>query len=286
LNLPVGIFSYFLARKVLSESKESQAGPMPDALTVALLAFGMGSVTLAIVQSNKWGWLNGRTIGAFAVGLALIAIFILRARSIPNPVLHLGLFNNRDFRWANVAAFVFAIGFNAMFMSNVLFLTNVWGYSILRAGLAIGLGPAIVALTAPRFGKLAGRIGQRAILIPGGILYAIGGTMLLLLVDTQPHYLTHYFPTVIFTALGVSMCLPQFSSAAAATLPADQYAAGSAVTQATRYLGGSFGVAAVIAFTSGHTGLKGFQHGWMLIASVGVVVALASSRLTRRKVAA
>jgi Na+/melibiose symporter-like transporter len=275
-----------LARKVLTESKEAEAGPMPDGLTVALLAFGMGCVTLAIVQSNKWGWVDSRTIGAFAFGLALLAFFILRARVIPNPVLQLGLFSNRDFRWANVAAFVFAIGFNAMFMSNVLFLTNMWGYSILRAGLAIAIGPAIVAATAARFGKLAGRVGQRAVLIPGGILYAIGGTMLLMLVGTEPAYLTHYLPTVIFTALGVAMCLPQFSSAAAATLPADQYASGSAVTQATRYLGGSFGVAAVIAFTSGNKGLEGFQHGWMLIACVGVVVALASSRLTRRKVAA
>jgi EmrB/QacA subfamily drug resistance transporter len=286
LNLPVGIFSYFLARKVLTESKEAEAGPMPDGLTVALLAFGMGCVTLAIVQSNKWGWVDSRTIGAFAFGLALLAFFILRARAIPNPVLQLGLFSNRDFRWANVAAFVFAIGFNAMFISNVLFLTNMWGYSILRAGLAIAVGPAIVAATAARFGKLAGQVGQRAVLIPGGILYAIGGTMLLMLVGTEPAYLTHYLPTVIFTALGVAMCLPQFSSAAAATLPADQYASGSAVTQATRYLGGSFGVAAVIAFTSGGKGLEGFQHGWMLIACVGVVVALASSRLTRRKVAA
>ena len=283
LNLPVGIFSYFLARKVLNESKESEAGPMPDALTVALLAFGMGGITLAIVQSNKWGWGNGRTITAYAIGIGLLAFFVLRARAIPNPVLQLGLFNNRDFRWANIAAFVFAIGFNAMFMSNVLFLTNVWGYSILRAGLAIGLGPAIVAATATRFGKLAGRIGQRAVLIPGGILYAIGGTLLLARVGSEPAYLTHYLPAVIFTALGVSMCFPQFSSAAAATLPADQYAAGSAVTQATRYLGGSFGVAAVIAFTSGHVGLKGFQHGWILIACVGVAVSLSSLRLSRRK---
>ena len=286
VNLPVGIFSFVLARKVLNESKESEAGRMPDALTVALLAFGMGFVTLAIVQSNKWGWLGGKTISAFVAGVVLLIVFVLRARAIPNPVLHLGLFANRNFRWANVAAFVFAIGFNAMFMSNVLFLTNVWKYTILRAGIAIAFGPAIVALTAPRFGKLAGRIGQRAVLIPGGLLYAVGGSLLLIRVGAQPSYLTEYLPTVIFTALGVAMCLPQFSSAAAATLPADQYAAGSAVTQATRYLGGSFGVAAVIAFTSNHTGLNGFRHGWMLITAVGLVVSLSSSRLTRRESAA
>ena len=283
MNLPVGIVSFALARRVLNESKESEAGRMPDALTVVLLAGGMGCVTLAIVESNAWGWTGSTTIVAFVAGLALLMIFILRARVISNPVLHLELFRNRDFRWANVAAFVFAIGFNAMFMSNVLFLTTVWGYSILRAGIAIGLGPAIVALTAPRFGKLASRIGQRAVLIPGGIVYALGSVFLLARTDAQPAYLSEYLPAVILGALGVAMCFPQFSSAAAATLPANQYAAGSAVTQSTRYLGGSFGVAAVIAFTSGHAGIDGFRHGWMLISAVGVVVSLASTGLTRRE---
>lgn len=283
VNLPVGIISYILCSRVLSESKEAEASKMPDPLTVILLAFGMGSVTLAIVQSNKWGWTGSRTIGAFAAGVAMLVLFVVRARAITNPVLQLDLFRNRNFRWANVASFFFSIGFNAMFMSNVLFLTNVWNYSILRAGTAIALGPAIVTLTAPRFGKLAGRVGQRAILVPGGLTYAFGGLLLIARVGSTPSYLGEYLPTVIFTALGVAMCLPQFSSAAAATLPADQFAAGSAVTSAARYLGGSFGIAAVIAFTSGHHGMNGFRHGWMLIAAVGLVVSLASSRLTRRE---
>ena len=60
-----------------------------------------------------------------------------------------------------------------MFLGNVLFLTRVWHYSILRAGLAVSLGPSIVAGTAPRFGKLAGRVGQRRLLVPGWL--AVGG---------------------------------------------------------------------------------------------------------------
>jgi MFS family permease len=196
--------------------------------------------------------------------------------------LHLGLFHNRDFRWANIAALVFAIGFNAMFLSNVLFLTTVWKYSILRAGIAIAFGPAIVALTAPRFGRLAGRIGQRALLIPGGLVYGASGVLLLARAGSDPSYFTEYLPAVVCSALGVAMCFPQFSSAAAATLPADQYGSGSAVVQATRYLGGSFGIALVIAFTTARVGIAGFRHAWLLIAAVGLMVSLASTRLTRR----
>lgn len=282
INLPVGIFSFFLGRRVLAESREAVAGRLPDPWTVALLAVGMAGLTLAIVQTDEWGWVGARTIAALVVGVALLVVFVARARSIPNPVLRLELFHNRDFTWANIAATVFAIGFNAMFLSNVLFMTTVWHYSIVRAGVAIALGPAIVALTAPRFGRLAGSVGQRALLIPGGLVYGASGLILLARVGTQPSYLTQYLPAVVCSALGVAMCFPQFSSAAAATLPADQYGSGSAVVQATRYLGGSFGIALVIAFTSAHAGIGGFRHAWILIAAVGLTVSLASTRLTRR----
>lgn len=282
INLPVGIFSFLLGRRVLSESKEATTGRMPDPLTVAFMAGGMASLTLAIVQTGPWGWVDSRTITAFGVGVLLFVGFVRRARGVPNPVMRLQLFRNRDFRWANVAAFVFAIGFNAMFLGNVLFLTNVWGYSIERTGLAIALGPAIVASTASRFGRLAARLGQRAVLIPGGLVYAAGSLLLIARVGSSPAYLAEYLPAVVCSGLGVAMCFPQFSSAAAATLPSDEYGSGSAVVQATRYLGGSFGIALVIAFTSAHAGLDGFRIVWLVITAVGLVVSLASTRLTRR----
>lgn len=281
INLPVGIVSYMLGRRVLSESREATAGRLPDPLTVVMLALGMASLTLAIVQTDQWGWTDARTLAALVAAVALLVGFVWRAKRIPNPVLRLEMFRNRDFRWANIAALVFAVGFNAMFLSNVLFLTTVWNYSILRTGFAIALGPAIVALTAPRFGKLASRIGQRAVLMPGGIVYAIGSVLLLDRVGTTPSYVTEYLPAVVCSAVGVAMCFPQFSSAAAATLPADEYGSGSAVVQATRYLGGSFGIAMVIALTTSSAGIDGFRHVWILITVVGAVVTIASSRLTR-----
>ena len=109
-----------------------------------------------------------------------------------------------------------------MFLGNVLFLTRVWHYSILRGGLAISVGPLIVAVTAPFFGRLAGRIGQRRLLIPGGLIWASGGVYLLLRATTTPDYLGVYLPAVALTGLGVALCLPQLSSAAVQGLPADR----------------------------------------------------------------
>ena len=94
------------------------------------------------------------------------------------------------------------MGFFAMLLGNILFLTDVWGYSILRAGLAVTPGPLVVAFVPgrrarsrarrlpscarARFGLLCGRpavvrdAGRRAARptsrqwLPGTLLVGLG----------------------------------------------------------------------------------------------------------------
>ena len=64
--------------------------------------------------------------------------------------------------------FLYAIAFFATLLGNILFLTRVWGYSTLRAGLAFTPGPLVVAALSARMGRLASRIGFRQPQILGG----------------------------------------------------------------------------------------------------------------------
>jgi EmrB/QacA subfamily drug resistance transporter len=284
MNLPVGLVSFFLGRAVLPEGREAHPGKLPDPLGVVLLAGGIGLGTYAIVETDTWGWGSARFAVVAAAGLALLGAFLGRCRRVGNPVIHLGLFRSNNFRWANAAMALYAIGFNAMFLGNILFMTRVWGYSILRAGLAISLGPVIVAVTAPMLGRLAARVGQRRLVIPGGLLWAFGGGLLLARATTTPHYVSVYLPAVVVTAIGVALLLPQLSSVAVQGLPADQFGAGSAVVQAVRYLGSTLGVALVVAFTTGLAGddaLAGFQRVWGLLVGCGLAVSLLATRLVR-----
>jgi hypothetical protein len=45
--------------------------------------------------------------------------------------------------------FAFGIAFSAMFLASILFITEVWGWSILKAGFGVAPGPALVAVLAP-----------------------------------------------------------------------------------------------------------------------------------------
>jgi EmrB/QacA subfamily drug resistance transporter len=284
INLPVGIVSFVLGRAVLPEGRETNPSRIPDPLSIGLLVAGMALTTYAIVQTNTWGWASARFAAVIVLAIALLVVFVRRSDRVPHPLLDLALFEASNFRWANAGMVVFAVGFNAMFLGNVLFLTTVWGYSILRAGLCLAVGPLIVAATAPWFGKLAGRIGQRRLLVPGGLLWAASAVYLLVRASTTPDYLGVYLPAVVLSGFGVSLCLPQLSSAAVQGLPPDQFGSGSAVGQAVRYLGATLGVALVIAFTTGITessALDSFHHVWLLLAACGLAVSLLSTRLVR-----
>jgi MFS family permease len=284
INLPVGIVSVAMGHRVLPEGREANPGRLPDPFGVVLLAGGLALTALALVQTDQWGWASGRFVAALTGAAVLVAIFLRRCATVPNPLLDLGLFRAPSFRWANAATLVFAVGFNAMFLGNVLFLTNVWGYSILRAGLAIAVGPATVAVLAPLFGKLAGRVGQRRLLVPGGLVWGSSGLLLIHRVTLEPNYVTHYLPSVLLSALGVALCLPQLSSAAVQSLPPDRFGSGSAVNQAVRNLGATLGVALVIAFTARltpATALGSFHDVWWLLAASGLVVTVFSTRLAR-----
>jgi EmrB/QacA subfamily drug resistance transporter len=289
INLPVGILSFVLGRRVLPEGKEANPGRLPDPAGIVLLAGALALLAYSIVQTDEWGWGSARFVGTFTLGVLAVVAFVARCRRVEVPLLDLGMFRSRNFAVANAATVVFATGFNAMFLGNVLFLTRVWGYSILRAGLAISIGPAIVAVTAPFFGRLAARIGQRRLLVPGGIVWASAGAWLLLVVDTTPSWVTQYLPATVASAFGVALCLPQLSSAAVQGLPRDQFGSGSAVNQAIRNLGATFGVALVVAFTTGATAddvLDHFHRVWFLLVASGLLISVITSRLRHAPAAA
>ena len=174
INIPIGLFTIVVGRRVLDESSDPDA-VVPAPLGVVLIAAAAALISLGVVQSDTWGWSDPRTIAALTAGSAILALFIVQQRRTQAPVLDLELFRIRNFAWGNSATLAFSMAFTAMFFSSILFLTQVWNYSTITAGLAVAPGPLIVAVLAPVMGTLAGRIGQRPMLITGGLLFAAGG---------------------------------------------------------------------------------------------------------------
>ena len=279
LNLPVGIATIILGRQVLRESRDLENREIPDLIGVLLSILAIGLIALATVQSSEWGWNNSRTLLCIASGVILLGLFLERSRRVPSPAVDLNLFRDANYRFANLATLVFYVAFTAAFFGFVLFLTQVWGYSTLNAGLAITPGPLLVAVVAPLAGRIADLRGHRILLFPGGILLALGGLWLLTQVNNTPAFFTAWLPATLLTGLGIGLTLPILSSAAVHGLPPNQFAIGSAVNQAIRQLGSVFGVALVIVLVgrvSPQDALRSFDQLFTVLIVGGLLISVLS----------
>jgi EmrB/QacA subfamily drug resistance transporter len=287
VNLLIGLPSLVPARRLLRESREPQAA-LPDALGALLLASGVGALALAIVQGPEWGWSSVRVLGAFIASALLLGVFVWRSARHPAPVIELSLFKVRSFAVANAGGFVFALGFYALLLCNVLFLTGVWGYSILEAGVLLTPGPLAAAVAAPIGGRLSDRFGQRLVAVPGGLMFAAGALLFALGMGEQPSYLSEFLPATLLTGTGVGLSFAAFGSAAVAELPRNRYATGGAIANCFRQIGAALGISALIVVlgTPSATDPVGdYQSAWELMALTGAlsgVIGLALGRFRAR----
>ncbi|MEM7323986.1 MAG: DHA2 family efflux MFS transporter permease subunit [Actinomycetota bacterium] len=277
INLPVGVFTFIAGRRVLKESTDRSV-QIPAVAGVVLIAAATAVLSYAVVESETVGWGSRQTIGTGVLGLGLLAAFVVHQRRTSAPAVDLELFGIRNVVWGNLAAFVFGLAFSAMFLGSILFLTGVWGWSILEAGFGVAPGPAFVALLAPRAGKLAAAIGQRPLLLAGGVFYALGGAYRLVMVTEEVDYWVDYLPSMLLTGIGVALCLPQLSSVVAQALPQNRLGVGGAVQQSVRQFGGTFGVALTIAFVessfSSAGAIAAFDRIWWIIVVGGLVTSM------------
>ncbi len=282
INLPVGLLTVFVGMRYLVESKDKESR-IPNVVGVVLIAAAATLISLGFVQSDEWGWGDRRMVGAIVGGIALVFIFVVHQRRSSAPVVDLDLFASPNYRWANLATVVFAIAFSAMFFGSILFLTEVWHWSILNAGLGISPGPLLVALLAPQFGRLAGRVGQRPLILLGGLCFATGGLWRVAFLGETPDYLVDYLPSMLFTGTGVALCLPQLASTVAQSISANRLGVGGGVNQALRQFGGTLGVALTIAIIGSPTSLAdavaNFEKIWWLIVAGGIFTSLLALRL-------
>ncbi len=281
VNLPVALVAGVVAHRTLRES--AVGGPPPDVAGIVMITLAVAGLALGITQGSEgWGWSDPRTLAAFAVAGVFGPLTYWRALVHPSPAIDLRLFENRTVALANAATLFYAVGFFAMLLGNVLFLTGVWGYSTLKAGLAITPGPLVVAALSRSTGGLAQRIGYRPVLVAGALSFAAGQLLLLVLVDTEPDYLRTWLGPSLLVAVGVALSFPVLSAAAVAGLPPERFAAGGALNQTARQIGAVLGVAALVAVL-GSPGtpaeaLDRFQWAWVFGAGAAILSALISTR--------
>lgn len=272
INVPVGLWALWRSTTQVEEAVKPVERRRVDIVGLLLLMLAVGAIALAIVESGESRWTSQDIVSVAAFGLVAVACFVVWAKFKPNALIDLSLFQHRTYRYVNAATLVFGTAFSMMFLGFFFFMIGVWHYTLPQAGLAVTPGPLMVMPTAIVTGRLASRLGHRPFLVGGAVLYACSSMWLLFMPGDQPDYVFRWLPGLLMSGIAVGLVLPSLSAAAVSKLPAEHYAVGAAVNQATRQVGSVMGVAITVGLL-GHASLVRTDFNWFYVLHASLALA-------------
>jgi EmrB/QacA subfamily drug resistance transporter len=273
LSLPIAAIAWALGVRDLPRTRSGAAATI-DTIGVVLAAVAMATVSLTIAEGRSWGWTSARTFGGLAVGLLAGWAFVQRCRVHPAPVLPLELFRIPSFALSTSASMLFGISTGAILLTNVLFLTGIWGYTTVEAGLAMAPSPIIAAIVAPVVGRIGSRYGERTVGVPGVLILGAATMWFRTHAGTDPDFVVDWLPGACLSGLGINMAFPMLQSSGVRDVGVARFSIANATTRAALQMGTAIGVAGLVAVLGpGIPDVDRFHTAWLLIAAFAVVSA-------------
>lgn len=283
INLPIGLLILVGALTVLP--RQDRAGgwqAVPDPLATVLIAVGIAGLTLGVTEGDSWGWDSARTIGCLVGGALALVLALVRSARARVPAIDVSLWRNRTFVTANIVSLFYGAAQFPWLLGGVLYVTQIWGYSELKAGLAMTPGALAASVGALALGRMTGRRGPRPPTLLGLVAIVATGVWLTLGLTDTPAFLALWLPAGILVGLGMGATTLGTSSAAALSAPPIRFASASGVNTMARQFGGALGVAVLAAVLgSGVATRSDFERLYLIctvFAAVGLVVAAVGLR--------
>jgi predicted MFS family arabinose efflux permease len=198
-------------------------------------------VIYALTEGPVQGW-PPAAWACLALGVLVLALFLVIEARVPNPMMPLGLFRSRQFTGANIVTLVVYAALSGALFLVPLQLQRVTGFSPVAAGSALLPITLVMLLLSARMGRLAQRIGPRRPMTVGPIIAACG-MVLYVRVDAGSSYLSDVLPAVLVFALGLSCTVAPLTATVLAAAPEHQVGVASAVNNDVARTAGLLAVA-------------------------------------------
>ena len=241
LGVPVMLLLLVCGPLLLPEFRDEDAGAQD--WTSALLSVAM---VLAVIYGLKDMARNGLSLMpvlSMLMGLGIGALFVRRQRRLSEPMFDLSLFAIRSFSTSVAAMMLTILALSGAWLMVFQYLQGVWDLSPLQAGLVM-LPPALVqtvgSLLVPRLTRYLAHWQ----LVSGGLVLAVFGLLILLLVHRPAH-----IPLLILgmTVMGVGV-MPMMilgTDMVVSAAPARKAGAASATSETATELGMALGIAVI-----------------------------------------
>ena len=242
VNVPIALGAIVAGRFLVPETVGERDRPL-DPMGSLLSIVGLTGVLYAIIEAPGAGWLAPETLIPGAIGVAVLAAFVVWELRNPHPMLDVSFFSNPRF---SAASATITLVFFALFGSTFLltqYFQFVLGYSPLKTGMLtapVALGIMTAGPLAPR---LVEKVGTKLVVLAG--LFVVGVALLCY----GSEFLMESVPLGMGVRLifgwGMGLVMPPATESIMGSLPRARAGVGSAVNDTTRQTGGALGVAVI-----------------------------------------
>jgi EmrB/QacA subfamily drug resistance transporter len=277
LNVPIGIVMIPLVLRRTPESLGPRSGV--DVPGVVLVAGASLGIVWGLVRGNSAGWASAEVLIAFVLGALMLLGFVARELRADAPMLPMRLFRSRSFSAGNTATFFMTAALFGTVFFMAQFLQVVSGYGPFGAGLRLLPWTGTLFFVAPIAGSLAGRIGEKPLIVAGLALQAAGmGLIALVASPTVPY--GELIAPLMMAGCGISLALPATQNLVISAVEQDAIGKASGTYNMLRQLGGVFGTAiavAVFAHAGGYGSPQAFSDGFVPALGVAAALSLAGA---------
>lgn len=275
MNIPLAAAAIAIALHRLPADRPRTREPFDIGGTISV-AVGLAGVTYALIEGPASGAATQSwpplAIGAAALGVLGLAVFIWGQYRVDAPLVDRKLFSSKEFTAINFTTlFVYAALGGGMFLFT-LQLQQTLGYSALAAGAATVPMTVIMLLGSPIMGGLTDRIGPRIPMTAGSFI-AGGGMALMALIRPGAGFLTAVLPAIVVFGTGMAILVAPLTTAVLAAVSADDAGAASGINNAISRVAGLLAVATLPAL-AGITADPGEALGPGFARAMGICAAL------------
>jgi EmrB/QacA subfamily drug resistance transporter len=257
INLPIGIIAIALVLARLRESFGPKAAlDIPGLMIVAAAALAL---VCGLLRGNEAGWSSAEVVGMLGAGALLALGFVAWELRAPAPMVPMRLFGLRAFSAGIAASLLFYAAMYGVLFLLPQFLQTTLGYGPLGAGLRLLPWTATLFVTAPIAGAVVNKAGERPLVVVGLLMQALGLGWIAAIAAPGVTYASLVAPLVL-AGVGVSMAMPAAQNAILSSVAVTEMGKASGVFNMGRFLGGMFGIAALVTVFSAHGSVDSPAH--------------------------
>jgi EmrB/QacA subfamily drug resistance transporter len=277
INLPIGLIAIGLVQGRLRES----FGPAAtlDIPGLSLVALAALALVWSLLRGNAVGWASAEVTGALMSGLVLATGFVFWELRAAAPMVPMRLFASRALASGMSASVLFYAAMYGVLFLLPQFLQTTLGFDAFGAGLRLLPWTATLFVTAPVAGAVVNRFGERPLVVAGLLMQAIGLGWIAEIVSPAVPYSALVAPLVL-AGVGVSMAMPAAQNAILSSVAVAEMGKASGVFNMGRFLGGMFGIAALVANFSANGAVDSaahFESGFAAAMSLAATLSLAGA---------